>query len=89
MRSSLSCILILSVTPAGVSRAQQSPGMQPKSTRAVRLEPTSLVIQQAPPAKDTQLESNIPASSGFSRPSALLTACQFVRSRRVGNFDRL
>jgi len=56
MRGSFCFIIIISILPASVSWAQESAAISPKSSEAVRFEPTSLVIQQSPNATSTKLE---------------------------------
>ena len=54
MRGSLFFILLLSMFPASVSRAQESTGTQPESTQAVWPGQTAPAAQQAPPAKSRE-----------------------------------
>jgi hypothetical protein len=56
MRGSVIFIVILSIFPAILSWAQESAVMNPKSSEAVRLESSSLVIQQSPPAGSPKLK---------------------------------
>ena len=60
MRRSFLFIVILSMSPTSVSWAQESAGIQAKSADTVGLEPTSLVIQEVPPAKSPKPEEEHP-----------------------------
>ena len=56
MRGSLFFILILSMFPASVSRAQQSAGTQPQGTQAAGLGQTAPVAEKTSPAKSQEEE---------------------------------
>lgn len=60
MRVSLFFVLLLSVFPASVSRAQESARTQPESTQAASPGQAAQVAQQAPPAKNQKLEEEHP-----------------------------
>ena len=60
MQGSLFFILLLSIFPASVSRAQESVGTQPASTQAVSREQTAPVAQHDPPAKSQKPEEEHP-----------------------------
>ena len=56
MRGSVYFIVILSILSPSISWAQGSAVVNPKSSDVVRPEPTSVVIQQSPPAASTKHE---------------------------------
>jgi hypothetical protein len=56
MRGSFYFIVILAILPPSISWAQGSDVMPPKSSEVVRLEPTSVVIQQSSPSASTKHE---------------------------------
>jgi hypothetical protein len=61
MRESLSfALLLLSIFPASVSRAQESAGTQPGNTQAISREQAASVAQQVPPAKSQKPQEEHP-----------------------------